>query len=62
MDLSRKSLLADATNLNAHNERLAEHITRRHPVLDLRGELAERDEDLQAARAANRELTAQLNR
>ncbi|MFF8366834.1 hypothetical protein ACF05F_33135 [Rhodococcus erythropolis] len=31
-------------------------------VLDLRGELAERDEDLEAARAANRELMAQLNR
>ncbi|WP_104532062.1 hypothetical protein [Streptomyces natalensis] len=31
-------------------------------ILDLRGELAERDEDLEAARAANRELMAQLNR
>jgi chromosome segregation ATPase len=30
-------------------------------VLDLRAELAERDEDLTAARAANRELMAQLN-
>ena len=30
-------------------------------ILDLR-ELAERDEDLEAARAANRELMAQLNR
>jgi hypothetical protein len=29
---------------------------------DLRGELAERDEDLAAARAANRDLMAQLNR
>ncbi|MFJ7258523.1 hypothetical protein ACIQWV_40050 [Streptomyces sp. NPDC098085] len=31
-------------------------------VLDLRAELDERDEDLAAARAANRELMAQLNR
>ncbi|MFJ7497380.1 hypothetical protein ACIQZB_40945 [Streptomyces sp. NPDC097727] len=31
-------------------------------ILDLRGELTERDEDFQAARAANRELMAQLNR
>ncbi|MGW8331168.1 hypothetical protein ACWGLE_25105 [Streptomyces sp. NPDC055897] len=31
-------------------------------ILDLRFELAERDEDLEAARAANRELMAQLNR
>lgn len=31
-------------------------------ILDLRGELAERDEDLEAARAANRELMAQVNR
>ncbi|MFF3735160.1 hypothetical protein ACFYXM_34035 [Streptomyces sp. NPDC002476] len=31
-------------------------------ILDLRAELAERDEDLAAARAANRELMAQLNR
>ncbi|MET8295849.1 hypothetical protein ABZW02_17475 [Streptomyces sp. NPDC005180] len=31
-------------------------------ILDLHGELAERDEDLEAARAANRELMAQLNR
>ncbi|MEU3190687.1 hypothetical protein ABZ686_08565 [Streptomyces sp. NPDC006992] len=31
-------------------------------ILDLRGELAERDVDLEAARAANRELMAQVNR
>ncbi|MFB8034178.1 hypothetical protein ACFC5Z_14735 [Streptomyces sp. NPDC056004] len=31
-------------------------------ILDLRSELAERGEDLAAARAANRELMAQLNR
>ncbi|MFI6730871.1 hypothetical protein NRF20_44145 [Streptomyces sp. R-74717] len=31
-------------------------------ILDLRGKLAERDEDLEAARAANRELMAQVNR
>ncbi|MDX3136831.1 hypothetical protein PV367_45185 [Streptomyces europaeiscabiei] len=31
-------------------------------ILDLRGELAERDEDLEAAHAANREPMAQLNR
>jgi uncharacterized small protein (DUF1192 family) len=31
-------------------------------ILDFRAELAERDEDLAAARAANRELMAQLNR
>jgi hypothetical protein len=31
-------------------------------ILDLRSELAERDEDLAAARAANRDLMAQLNR
>jgi hypothetical protein len=31
-------------------------------VLDLRAELAERDEDLAAARAANRELMTQVNR
>ncbi|MFH8519951.1 hypothetical protein ACH4CE_33685 [Streptomyces gelaticus] len=31
-------------------------------ILDVRAELAERDEDLAAARAANRELMAQLNR
>ncbi|WP_406178387.1 hypothetical protein [Streptomyces sp. NBC_00996] len=31
-------------------------------ILDLRAELAERDEDLTAARAANRELMAQVNR
>ncbi|WP_393062634.1 hypothetical protein [Streptomyces sp. LN549] len=31
-------------------------------ILDLCAELAERDEDLAAARAANRELMAQLNR
>ncbi|MEU9116610.1 hypothetical protein AB0D04_33900 [Streptomyces sp. NPDC048483] len=31
-------------------------------ILGRRGELAERDEDLGAARAANRELMAQLNR
>jgi cell division protein FtsB len=30
-------------------------------ILDLRAELAERGEDLAAARAANRELMAQLN-
>jgi hypothetical protein len=31
-------------------------------ILDLRAELAERDEDLTAVRAANRELMAQVNR
>ncbi|MET9810815.1 hypothetical protein [Streptomyces halstedii] len=31
-------------------------------ILDLRAELAERNEDLTAARATNRELMAQVNR
>jgi hypothetical protein len=31
-------------------------------ILDLRSELAERDEGLAAARATNRDLMAQLNR
>ncbi|MEV8395183.1 MULTISPECIES: hypothetical protein [unclassified Streptomyces] len=46
-------------------ERTAQHllVTRlEQQVLDCRSELAERDEDLAAARAANRELMAQLNR
>lgn len=39
------------------------HLTHQHPDLkDLFQEHTERDEDLEAARAANRELMAQLNR
>ncbi|MFF3787580.1 hypothetical protein [Streptomyces sp. NPDC001933] len=43
-----------------------ETVTRRiteleQQIFDLRGELAERDEDLEAARTANRELMAQVN-
>ncbi|MEU3657905.1 hypothetical protein AB0E67_35215, partial [Streptomyces sp. NPDC032161] len=66
--LSRRSLLADVANLTARNGRLSAHITRlcqtgelEQQILDLPAEL-ERGEDLAAARAANRELTAQLNR
>ncbi len=47
---------ADVETLTRQVTELQQHI------LDLRSELAERGEDLAAARAANRELMAQLNR
>lgn len=47
---------ADIETLTRHAIELEQQI------LDLRGKLAERDEDLEAARAANRELMAQANR
>ncbi|MFH8342964.1 DUF6262 family protein [Streptomyces sp. AM6-12] len=54
----------EASGLGAQAD--VETLTRRiaeleQQILDLRAELAERDEDLTAARAANRELTTQVN-
>jgi flagellar biosynthesis chaperone FliJ len=46
---------ADIDALNQQITRLEQHVT------DLRLQLEERDQDLDAARAANRELMAQLN-
>ena len=46
---------ADIDTLTQHNLTLEQHI------VDLRLQLEERDQDLAAARAANRELMAQLN-
>jgi hypothetical protein len=46
---------ADIDTLKQHNLTLEQHI------VDLRVQLEERDQDLAAARAANRELMAQLN-
>ncbi|MET8765635.1 DUF6262 family protein [Streptomyces sp. NPDC004658] len=55
----------EASGLGAPTD--VETLTRRvteleQQILDLRAELAERDEDLAAARAANRELITQVNR
>ncbi|MEU8781318.1 hypothetical protein [Streptomyces sp. NPDC048637] len=48
---------------SADVETLTRRITEpEQQLLDLRGEFAERDEDLGAAHAANRELVAQANR
>ncbi|MFD9841030.1 hypothetical protein [[Kitasatospora] papulosa] len=47
---------ADIDTLNRRITELEEQI------LDLRGELTERDEDLDAARTTNRELMARINR
>ncbi|MEV7244481.1 DUF6262 family protein [Streptomyces sp. NPDC093248] len=76
--VSRQSLLADVANLTARNSRPSAHIARLERRLSealgqaaweaaglgapADAELAERDEDLSAARAANRELMAQVNR
>ncbi len=46
---------ADVDALKHHNQALEQHI------VDLRLQVQERDQDLAAARAANRELMAQLN-
>ncbi|MDH6709883.1 hypothetical protein P3T27_006632 [Kitasatospora sp. MAA19] len=61
----RLAALWEASGLGAPAD--VETLTRRigeleQQILDLRFEVAERDEDLAAARAANRELMAQLNR
>jgi predicted RNase H-like nuclease (RuvC/YqgF family) len=71
--VSRASLQADLNNCQARCARMdtrvrhVEHlkqqiITLEQQVIDLRRQLEERDEELDAARSANRELTVQLNR
>jgi Family of unknown function (DUF6262) len=59
---SHRSLLADLANLRAHNERLRHHNTKlSEQLLDRRQDLQDRDDELAAARAANRDLMTRLN-
>ncbi|MFF1546565.1 hypothetical protein [Streptomyces sp. NPDC058291] len=61
--LGRTAWEASGLGAPADIETLARRTTElEQQILDLRGELAERDEDLEAARAANREPMAQVNR
>jgi hypothetical protein len=54
----RESGLGTPTDINALHQRISQL---EQQAIDLRQQLDERDEDLAAARAANRELMAQLN-
>lgn len=54
----RESGLGTPTDIDALNQKIT-HLEQQ--ILDLRLQLEERDEDLAAARAANRELITQLN-
>jgi hypothetical protein len=54
----RESGLGAPADIDSLNERI---IRLEQQAIDLRGQLEERDEDLAAARAANRELMARLN-
>ena len=68
--ISRRSLLADNANLRERNRRLEHHARSLEErlsellgtqILDLRHTLEERDEELAAAREANRRMMAELN-
>jgi chromosome segregation ATPase len=55
----RESGLGTPTDIDALHQRITTHLEQQ--AIDLRRQLDERDEDLAAARAANRELMARLN-
>jgi len=68
--VSRNSLLSELANLTGRNTRLAGQVARleqrkldhlEQQVAELRDQLAEREEDLQASRATNRQLMTHLN-